>query len=270
MQPGSWKQDPTGRFGYRWHDGTDWTDIVVGANGQQTTDPFPREPQTALPPPSPATATDATWQPPGQGGTLPAVARSPWEPQPSSGDTEWDVPSSPVPPRTVSTAPASVASSAWRTQVAMAPTPKGIPAARSADRFIVAIVIAVIGIVATALSLFILDWAGGAGFLDARDGASSLDGSVLDTILEFSLQWGSFVVFGVTVVLTAIVLLTDRSRGWRTAAAFAAGIGMVLHVYTIVRLFRGAGDPEIGAWLGAVGYLVVLVGLGADAVKRGE
>lgn len=35
-----WYPDPTGRFGRRWHDGDNWTDAVVGANGQTMNDPL--------------------------------------------------------------------------------------------------------------------------------------------------------------------------------------------------------------------------------------
>lgn len=40
-QPGRWYADPTGRYAQRWWTGTDWSDEVVLASGQQTTDPTP-------------------------------------------------------------------------------------------------------------------------------------------------------------------------------------------------------------------------------------
>lgn len=40
MSAAGWYPDPTGRFGRRWHDGDNWTDAVVGANGQTMNDPL--------------------------------------------------------------------------------------------------------------------------------------------------------------------------------------------------------------------------------------
>lgn len=40
LSAAGWYPDPTGRFGRRWHDGDNWTDAVVGANGQTMNDPL--------------------------------------------------------------------------------------------------------------------------------------------------------------------------------------------------------------------------------------
>ncbi len=73
MTAPGWYDDPSGRFGKRWHDGTSWTAQVVGANGTVTTDP----PQ---PPASPATPVPATPVPitPPLGG---------WQPEPAAGNS---------------------------------------------------------------------------------------------------------------------------------------------------------------------------------------
>ncbi|CAN5571119.1 hypothetical protein BH10ACT1_BH10ACT1_37660 [soil metagenome] len=42
MTGSGWFPDPTGRFTQRWFDGADWTDQVLGANGQATGDPLVR------------------------------------------------------------------------------------------------------------------------------------------------------------------------------------------------------------------------------------
>lgn len=48
----------------------------------------------------------------------------------------------------------------------------------------------------------------------------------------------------------------------RLLGALVAGSAAALHTVTVVRLFRNAGaDPAIGAWIGTIGFLAVVVGL---------
>jgi len=257
-----WRADPTGRFSHRWFDGNDWTDHVVGANGQPTTDAFPRQAvQPALPPPGGSTAAGGGWGAPS----------SPWEPaaaiEPAGSEWAPYAASSP-PPANVTTAPPSVTGGAWRTQVAV-PLSSPLPADAADDsRWVPSIVVALAGLVGVALSLFLLDWSSSGGsFLDGRKFAEFIQGSTLDDLLRWSVQYGSFAVFGLTAAAVVAVVLARPSQALRFVAALLAAIGAVVHTFTVVRWFRGV-DPGIGAWVGTAGYLVVLIGLGLDAARR--
>lgn len=216
-----WYRDPTGRFGHRWHDGTDWTDTVIGANGQPMLDPYPR---------------------------ADAALRRPAPPAPAASGTRWAPAAAVAPAPTGSTAATPTAPTG-----ALDPRPIGMVAA---------------GLVAVVLSLLSLDWANGVGFLDARDAAGELGGNPADTLLRVSLQFGSFLVVLATGAAAAVALRRAESS-IPTIAAGAAALGAALHTFTIVRLIRFPGaSPELGAWLGTVGYFVVIAGLALAIARR--
>lgn len=76
----NWHPDPTGRFGQRFFDGRDWTDHVVGANGQTIADPLAQ----SYPPPPPgsavttAAAPAAAGRPTDAGGAPAGSRRTSW------------------------------------------------------------------------------------------------------------------------------------------------------------------------------------------------
>ncbi|WP_371748788.1 DUF2510 domain-containing protein [Aquihabitans sp. G128] len=76
MSAAGWYADPTGRFSDRWHDGADWTDQVLGANGQPTADPLARTSSGYAAPDGPS--SDAPAPPPASRPPRPAASAPPW------------------------------------------------------------------------------------------------------------------------------------------------------------------------------------------------
>lgn len=221
MTPAGWNRDPTGRFAQRWYDGDDWTDTVLGANGQPMHDPYPRT--LGRGPSHPESP------PPGPSGPQPSPSKT-WQP----------------------VAPAPVEAST------------GPP-------LLVAVAAMTVGVALIAVCLFVLDWDEDAPFRDFRTGLGRARGLEWpDTIIKLYADWLCFALVGATVTFAGLATVA-RARGRRAAHVFAAllaGAGAVLHTFFVVRLFRGEDDPELPAWLGTAGYLVILAGIVVSARRR--
>jgi hypothetical protein len=127
--------------------------------------------------------------------------------------------------------------------------------------------VAGVGAILTLLSLYALDWADSLSANDLRDGIpSSLpDGLDVEDVIAFRyVQWGGLVLLLACLVGLAAVAVGIRGRdadGTRVLAAVAGALGALVHTFTVVRLFAGDGpDPALGAWLGTLGFLAVIVG----------
>lgn len=153
-----------------------------------------------------------------------------------------------------------------------APSPTAPPASRSLSW--VGVSIAGVGLLLAALSLYALDWADGASVGDLRDGLPDTlpDGLPFADVLSLTyLRWGGLLLLlGVVVALVAVGVAISRrdGDGARLLGAVVAGTAAALHTITVVRLFRAPGvDPAIGAWVGTIGFLAVVVGLAIAAPK---
>lgn len=132
-----------------------------------------------------------------------------------------------------------------------------------------------VGAALAALSLYALDWADGTTAGDLRDGFPDPlpDGLPFEDVLSITyLRWGGLVLLLMVVVALVAVgrgISRQDGDGIRLVGAAIAALAATVHTVTVVRLFRGPGpDPSLGAWLGTVGFLVVVVGLAIAAPKQ--
>jgi hypothetical protein len=222
LSESGWFPDPTGRFAQRWYDGVAWTDNVVGANGSVVADPLPQGGAPYPPPPPMPRAA-----PPAQQG-VPQYSPAPgWQargPQ-SSGRARY--------------APGI-----------------GLP-------------VGLAGLVCAVLSLFVLNWAkaDNSTFLDLGKAArkAGSDNYPYQAAYIYA-AWAGFVFFAVVLVLVLLAgLPIPRNAAGNTYArvigAVVAGGAAVLHTATVAEVFKGPISPQLGAWLGVAGYLVVVLGL---------
>ena len=124
------------------------------------------------------------------------------------------------------------------------------------------------GLVIVALSLFVLKWvdADDGTFLKLSEAVRDAGGDGVDRVISTYAGFGGFVLFGLAAVW--VLLAGVPIPATRGGATYHAIIGTVIcggaAVYqaaAITRLFRGPASPEIGAWLGVVGYFVIVVGM---------
>ncbi len=141
----------------------------------------------------------------------------------------------------------------------------------------VGLLIGLIGLVAVALSLFALSWVKGnkGGFTDLSSAVRKAGGEHLNAAFYLYAAWGGYVLFGVVLVLGLLALLpvppsAAGNTFARIGAAVAAGVAAVLHIWTMHKLATGDTVLHVGAWLGLLGYLAVLVAtiVGARRVLR--
>lgn len=229
-----WFPDPSGRFGRRWYDGFRWTDSVVAADGRAISDPLPEDAPPYPPPPDrPPAPAPGPPPAPGPAPTAPGFYDAPRPtPPPGVGRPHPDV--------------------------------RFAPGA--------ALVVGLVGLVLVALSLLGLSWADHVSFLDIGRQArkASLSDATTDSWLD-GVPW--LYVTSVGFVLLALAALwvvlagipaPNSYRGdltQRTVATCICAVGAVLHTVTVVRMFRGPASPDVGAWLGVVGYFVAIIGL---------
>lgn len=247
MSDAGWFDDPSGRFGKRWYDGSAWSGHVVGANGTATTDALP-ERDAPYPPPSALarqepTAPPQSSPPGGQAWSSPGAAPPPGYGAPAYG------PPPPYGPPAPYGAPGPYGPRAPKPRLAPGP----------------GLIVGLVGIVCLGLSLFVLKWrdVSEGTFLDtsskARD-VESLDGA--DAGLKIAITyyaWAGFVLFALTLLLVlaaGIPVPTTSSAGQRIVGSVVAGIGGVLHTVTTSQ----GEDWEFGAYLGAIGFFVCIVG----------
>lgn len=239
MSVKGWFPDPSGRFGQRWYDGHRWSDQVVAANGNAIDDPLP-EADRPYPPPMP---TQVVPPPPAQAGPVSPAAVPGLAPRPA------------VPPHP-------------------APAPwTGAPERRLRPGATLGI--GLFGLLITALSLFGVPWVSdgpGANFFDISEAARDAAGDGELVVRAYGAA-GGFVLF--VLALGAVVLagLPAPSRPaaaavLRVAATGVCGLAAVLHTVTVVRIFRGPASPDIGAWLGTLGYFVAIIGLVIGHYRR--
>lgn len=245
MSAQGWFPDPSGRFGQRWYDGHRWSDQVVAANGSTIDDPLP-ESARPYPPPVPTQVV-----PPAPAPAVPPVP--PAAPWPAAAPGLGPRPA--VPPRP-------------------APLPgPGAPVGRLRPGATLGI--GLFGLLVTALSLFGVPWVSdgpGANFFDVSEAARNASGGG-ELVVRAYAAAGGFVLF--VVALVAVVLaglpVPARPAGaavLRVVATGLCGLAAVLHTVTVVRIFRGPASPEIGAWLGTVGYFIAIVGLVVGHYRR--
>jgi len=245
MSVRGWFPDPSGRFSQRWYDGHRWSDQVVAANGTTIDDPLP-ETDKPHPPPMPTQVVPPSAPPP--------AAAPPLAPHPVGA----------LPP--VAARPGPPPGGAL-------PSYPSHPGGQGAHlRPGATLGVGLFGLLVAALSLFGVPWASHVNFFDISEGArnASGDGELLVRIYAAA---GGFILF--VIALTAVVLagipVPARASGaavMRVTATFVCGLAAVLHTVTVVRIFRGPASPDIGAWLGTVGYFVAIVGLVVGHYRR--
>lgn len=234
MSNSGWHPDPTHRFGQRYYDGSSWTDHVVGAQGQVVTDPLPPA-DTPFPPPRPV----ASAPPPPPAGAAPAFAAVPPTPHATHGH-------------------------AGGGQVSYRPG--------------AGLACGVLGLLLLLLGLLALPWADASRsrFTDLSSGVRDAGSDAVDDLALY--HYAAWLGFALLVLLLVLVVLSGvplpRSSAGNSVArvigALLAGLGLVLHVVTVTHVFRGPATPAFGAWVGAAGYVVLLVAmvLGARRVIR--
>lgn len=248
MSVRGWFPDPSGRFGQRWYDGHRWSDQVVAANGSTIDDPLP-ETDKPYPPPMPTQVVPpAAVPPPARAGHVPAPPAG-W--QPMAGARPGPPPAGPLTPY---------------------PAPRA-PGGRLRPGATLAV--GLLGLLVAALSLFGVPWISdgpGVNFFDISEGArnASGDGELLVRIYAAA---GGFILFA--IALAAVVLaglpVPSHAAGasaMRVTATFVCGLAAVLHTVTVVRVFRGPATPDIGAWLGTIGYFIAIIGLVIGHYRR--
>lgn len=246
MTAQGWYPDPSGRFTQRWFDGIDWTDHVVGANGQTIQDPLPGP--SSGPGPGPGDRAEEAESPP-----PPTVA-----PPPSARATDATGTAPPPPPRYP--APGAAQSGGY------APRPAGVRFGPGPG-----LALDLLGVLLVVLSLFVLKWADTSrgGFADIHTSASHapshLEGP--DALVKAYATFAAYVFLGLAVVggLLVGIGVSARNAALQVVVAVVAGVACVYHAFFVERLFRGPGSPLIGAWLGVVGYLVLIAGLALGA-----
>lgn len=249
----AWHPDPTGRYAQRYHDGANWTEHVVDAQGVQSTEPVQTwaadtvggaqttELLIGAPP------TDAPTGGYGPSGYRPSGGYAPsggWG-QTSSYDQPggydqpgYDQPSAP---------------------------PFGSPVVTTGSGIGVGpgLVVAAVGLVLVVLSLFVLDWFGegdvALSLSDTRELVdNSGDDSGLNAFTEAYLDLGYLV--GLVVAGLALVATLWRQALLRTAAVAVLALLAAWHVASLVDLARDGPDLEIGSYAGIAGYVAGLVG----------
>jgi len=239
MTDGGWYDDPTGRFGKRWHDGARWTEHVVDAAGSVHQDPL-----------QPAPAPPGGYQPLGYvptGQYLPPVQQVQQVP-----------PGQYLPPAGASYAAAPA-------------TPHYLSAGNVRYAPGAGVVASVLGLVGLVLSLFVINWDQDAGtsFLDLRRAANDLpDGVDLPTGLAVAVQyaiWGAFLLGAAAVVLAVLagvpIPRTAAGNSYaRVGGALVAGAGLVGQMIAMTQFFKGDPSPQAGAWCGLAGWALLLIG----------
>lgn len=128
------------------------------------------------------------------------------------------------------------------------------------------LVLGLLGLVGVALSLFALSWVDGSkgGFTDLSSAIRAAGSErVPNTALYLYGAWAGFALFGLAVVLTVLALVPIPSSAAgntyaRVGAAVVAGTAAVLHIWTMHKVSSGDTVLHVGAWLGLLGYLVLL------------
>lgn len=254
-----WFPDPSGRFSQRWYDGHRWSDQVVAANGATIDDPLP-ETDRPYPPPMPTQVVP------------PAPVASP---VPPAGQPPVPPPGlPPVPAGPPPFAPAAQPASPRPSGPPSGPPPRpGAPAARLRPGATLGI--GLFGLVVAAASLLGVPWVNdgpGVSFLDISEGARDASGDGELLVRSYAIA-GGFVLF--VLALVAVVLAglpvprhASGAAAMRVAATCVCGLAAVLHTVTVVRIFRGPATPDVGAWLGTVGYFIAIAGLVVGHYRR--
>lgn len=136
------------------------------------------------------------------------------------------------------------------------------------------VAVAGVGSLFVLLSLYALNWGDNVSAGDIRDDIPSPlpDGLDIEDVITFRyIEWGGLILLLLTLAGLAVVASGIQRRdgdGGRVLTAITAGLGALAHTFTVVRSFTGPGDdPAVGAWLGTVGFLVVIVGCAIAAPK---
>ncbi len=228
-----WFIDPTGRFAQRYFDGQDWTDQVQGANGQVMSDPMERRSTGFAAPVPPATVAPQF---------APVGAPSAWGGPPPA----WGGP--------------------------QAPGPQQPKLGLSKGSGVAGLVIAGFGWLLVALSMFGADWLDGVTRTDISDALpdSIPDGLPLGDAFAFTyVSWlglALLVIVAIGIVAVVFTLLGKDSTAPRFAVGLVAAVGAVAHAVAITQFLRD--NAELGAYLGALGYLVVIAGLAIGSRSR--
>lgn len=136
--------------------------------------------------------------------------------------------------------------------------------------------VGLLGLVVVALSLFGVPWISdgpGANFFDISDNARNAGGG--EFLVRAYAAAGGFLLFAmalVAVVLAGIPVPPRLSATsfTRVIATCVCALAAVLHTVTVVRLFRGPASPDVGAWLGTVGYFIAIIALTIGHYRRSD
>lgn len=236
-----WFPDPSGRFAQRWYDGHQWTDRVVAANGTTIEDPLPDSDKPHPPPVLTQVVPPAAAPAPPAGAAAPPAPPAPAAPRPG-------------PPASPPFAPGAAA----KVRLSVGAT----------------LFIGLFGWLLVALSLLGVPWYSdgpGFNFFDLTDGAwNSSGGDFLVRAYAAALGY-LFLVGALLGVVLAGLPVPGRpgaATAWRIIASLGSGVAVVLHTVTVVKVFRGPADPGVGAWLGVIGYFVVIVAMVIGHYRR--
>lgn len=284
-----WYPDPTGRFTQRWFDSNDWTDHVVGANGQTIADPLagpvtgaegspvpeppapdPPAPERTGPPspaPEPSGPPSSSEPASGKSGTSPVTAATSPPPPPRYPPP---TPNPPAPPAAPWAAAAVPPTGPW---VAGPAGPWAAGGAGPRERFGpgLGLGLGLLGLLLVVLSLFALKWADAShgGFADLHKSASHYPSGIpaADTMVKIYAAYAAYLLLVLALIGGVLVGLGVGARRatLQVVVAVIAGVACVYHAFVVERLFRGPTSPQFGAWLGVIGYLVLIAGVALGA-----
>lgn len=142
------------------------------------------------------------------------------------------------------------------------------PADRGRISRIAGFLVSLLGILLAALSILSMAWMQNPKrtFGDLHDGVRQMNelppgSDWLDHLSFRYFQFGGYVALALVAVLLAVVGVTLMSRDnppMRAVTAFFAALAAIVHAVVVAHI---DGSKELGAWLGTVGYVIVIVGL---------
>lgn len=257
-----WYPDPAGKFGQRYHDGNGWTENVVDAAGNQTSDPVAGSPDAyGGPPGGPPTQTgfDAP-APPSSG---PGFGAPP--PQQAYGQ----------PPQPYGQAPQA---GYGQQQPGYGQSPFGGSGAGGAFKPTIGAAAAALGMLFVLLGLFAFDWARVPDFDNFKAGVTDLDEGEVGFFPDL---WGSFLYILAFLAAIALTVLAFRlpqvqSKVTPQIKLIAAGVLIFFAVWNLLTNIQigtfGEDGVELatafGAWLTLLGWGLLAVQFVPDVAER--
>lgn len=135
--------------------------------------------------------------------------------------------------------------------------------------------IALLGLLLVALSLLGVPWTSegpGFNFFDLNESARDVGASEEPVVWAYAVG-GGFVLLlgamlGVVLAGTPLPGTPRAAAGWRVVVSAGSALAVVLHTVTVARVFRGPVTPDIGAWLGVVGYFIIILAMVVGHYRR--